>query len=170
MADAVTQLLARRLREARHSAGLTLQEVANECGVAGKATVSRWENESSPRRPEDSTLIRLANLYGVSLDFLFGQPHADPESPALRAVRAEIRRQLSLESLRSLPVPERVRRVLAIAREVAPEAIPEIRLAKLFKRAYEGFAAGANDVALPADGLTELASLLHLPLRVFLEG
>lgn len=170
MDDAVTRLLARRLREARHNAGLTLQEVARECGVAGKATVSRWENEDAPRRPDDSTLVRLADLYGVSIDFLLGRRHAEPESPALRAVRAEIRQRLPIETLRSLPVPERVRRVLAVVHAIAPEAVPEARLAKLFKRAYEAFAAGDDEVVLPTDGLVELANLLNLPLRAFLDA
>lgn len=58
-----------RLKELRTGAGLTQQDVAKLLGVE-RSTYVKYERGSSD--PPTSTLIRLADYFGVSVDFIIG--------------------------------------------------------------------------------------------------
>ena len=62
-------MLSQRLRQLRKSKDMTLQEVAQRLGVT-RASVSKWEGGSS--RPDISRMDALAQLYGVSSQYLLG--------------------------------------------------------------------------------------------------
>lgn len=63
-------ILAERLRECRKQRGFTQCQVAIYCDVTEKA----YQNyELQTRLPRIDVLIRLADLYGVSLDYLVGR-------------------------------------------------------------------------------------------------
>lgn len=62
--------LAPRLRQLRIDRHLRQEQVAQLIGVA-KSTVSAYENDL--RQPCLDILIRFANLYGVSVDYLIGR-------------------------------------------------------------------------------------------------
>ena len=59
-----------RLVELRSSRGLSQKEVAGKFGVVTRA-YQRYEY--GEREPQLSTLIRIADFYGVSLDYLAGR-------------------------------------------------------------------------------------------------
>lgn len=59
--------VSRRLKKAREESGLTQKEVSDKLGLK-KTTLSGYENGKS--EPSMETLVQLANLYGVSLDYL----------------------------------------------------------------------------------------------------
>ena len=59
-----------RLRELRQSKGLRQEQVAKLIGV-NKSAISTYENDI--RQPSFEILVRLANLYRVSTDYLLGQ-------------------------------------------------------------------------------------------------
>lgn len=62
-------ILAKRLRECREKAGLTQIKVAIYCDITEKA----YQNyESAYREPKLSILARIAQFYGVSIDYLIG--------------------------------------------------------------------------------------------------
>lgn len=62
--------LARRLRECRKEKGLTQGQVAIYCDITEKA----YQNyELSTREPKLGILIRIAEFYQVSLDYLVGR-------------------------------------------------------------------------------------------------
>ena len=63
-----------RLRKER---GLTQEQLANELGISYQA-VSKWENELSS--PDISALPLLADIFGVSIDALFGRETAKEET------------------------------------------------------------------------------------------
>lgn len=66
-----------RLKELRKSRKLTQQNVADFLGIPYK-TYQNYEREV---READSTILcRLADLYGVSLDALFGRQAEKPET------------------------------------------------------------------------------------------
>lgn len=69
--------LREKLIVSRDRAGLSQMELANQLGVSRQA-VSRWE--SGDTTPTMDKLKALAKLYGVSLDWLFGDT-ADGEPP-----------------------------------------------------------------------------------------
>lgn len=56
-----------RLRELRTKSGLTQNELANKLGVSGQ-TILNWEN--GIYEPKINQLIQLADLFGVSIDYL----------------------------------------------------------------------------------------------------
>jgi len=64
------EILAKRLRQCRKEKGLTQLQTAVYCDITEKA----YQNyELMTREPRLDILIRLADLYGVSLDYLTGR-------------------------------------------------------------------------------------------------
>ncbi len=62
-------LFAQRLKELRRKHGLTQLELSKLFGI-GLATVAMWE--SSQRRPPAKMLLRIADHFNVSVDYLLG--------------------------------------------------------------------------------------------------
>ncbi len=56
-----------RIRELRNSRSLSQVELAKQLHVS-KQTISNWENNNVP--PSIDTLIRIANFFDVSTDYL----------------------------------------------------------------------------------------------------
>ncbi len=64
------EILARRLKECRKEKGYTQGQVAIYCDITEKA----YQNyELMTREPKLEILVRIADLYGVSLDYLVGR-------------------------------------------------------------------------------------------------
>lgn len=59
--------IGKKLKSARQGAGLTQEQAAERLGVS-RQTVSNWENERS--YPDVVSVIRLSDLYSISLDEL----------------------------------------------------------------------------------------------------
>ena len=68
------QSFAVRLRDLRNSKGLTMLQLADAIGTT-KATISNFEN--AQRNPSLEMLIKLADYFNVSIDFLVGRTN-DP--------------------------------------------------------------------------------------------
>lgn len=64
--------LGERIQRGRKEAGLSQEELAELLGVSRQA-VSKWENDSG--YPEMEKMIRLSQIYQVSLDYLVGNEH-----------------------------------------------------------------------------------------------
>jgi transcriptional regulator with XRE-family HTH domain len=66
----VRKLLAERLRECRKEKKYTQGQVAIYCDITEKA----YQNyELMTREPKLEILVKIADLYGVSLDYLVGR-------------------------------------------------------------------------------------------------
>ena len=64
------EILAKRLKECRKAQGLTQMQVATYCDITEKA----YQNyELMTREPKLEILIRIADLFQVSLDYLTGR-------------------------------------------------------------------------------------------------
>lgn len=63
-----------RLKELRENKKLTQSQLGEQIG-AKKSAISLWE--SGKRQPDQDTLIRLAALFGVSVDYLLGRETTD---------------------------------------------------------------------------------------------
>ncbi len=64
------EILAKRLKECRKAKGLTQMQVATYCDITEKA----YQNyELMTREPKMEILVRIADLYQVSLDYLAGR-------------------------------------------------------------------------------------------------
>ena len=68
------EILAQRLKAFRKEKGLTQMQVAVYCDITEKA----YQNyELMTREPKLEILIRIADLYGVSLDYLVGRTESN---------------------------------------------------------------------------------------------
>ena len=63
------------LRELREKRGLTLEQVADALGLRNQY-VSNYE--LGKRRPDYDTLVRFADFYGVSVDYILGREEKTP--------------------------------------------------------------------------------------------
>ena len=81
------QILSERILSLRKEKGLTQEALAQQLGVSFQA-VSKWENGQSC--PDIALLPLLAEVFGVSVDSLFGRqaPEAPPapEAPIVQPV------------------------------------------------------------------------------------
>lgn len=96
-------LLGGRLRQLRERLGLVLQDVANLFQTS-RNVPSQWE--AGRREPSLEHLVRLADFYGVTVDWLLGREGADTESPAVKAAKARLLEYLRLQEaslVRSTP-------------------------------------------------------------------
>ena len=88
-----------RLKELREHAGYSSQQsFADAFGVA-QSTVGGWE--SGKREPKFDTTIRLADFFGVTLDYLLGHAERVAQSPA-KASKLSVTEQALLCSFRQL--------------------------------------------------------------------
>ncbi len=62
-------MLSKRIRELRQARNLTQVDLAKELGVT-KQSVSNWENDNI--QPSIEMLIKTADFFGVSTDYLLG--------------------------------------------------------------------------------------------------
>lgn len=96
-----------RIRQLRLSAGMTQRDLAQRINV-GNTTLSQYE--SGARVPSDEVKIKIASVFGVSVDYLLGassernSTEKVPCSPAVaqRPVEAAIAGELSSLSDRQL--------------------------------------------------------------------
>lgn len=63
-------MIGKRLKELREKRGWTQSQIASKLGVASN-TYNNYENDS--RGVSETMLVSIANLFGVSLDFLMGR-------------------------------------------------------------------------------------------------
>lgn len=64
-----------RLKQLRTDAGMTQRDIAQMLGV-DRTTYVKYENGSSD--PSTATLIRLADYFGVTVDYLIGHDVSQP--------------------------------------------------------------------------------------------
>lgn len=102
MNESMGSIIARLRREK----GLTQEQLANELGISYQA-VSKWENELSS--PDISALPLLADIFGVSVDALFGRETAEKET-ALAVPEPEVKEETSWDPsspvVHGLPWPD----------------------------------------------------------------
>ncbi len=66
------------LKLARRKSGMTQQNVADAIGVVQSA----YKNyEQGNREPKGNTIVKLADLFGVTTDYLLGRKPATPNNP-----------------------------------------------------------------------------------------
>jgi len=67
-------MLGNRIKELRLQKGITQEQLAQHLNVA-KSTIGMWENEK--REPNFKMLIRIADYFDCSIDYLLGRTN-DP--------------------------------------------------------------------------------------------
>lgn len=79
-------MIGERLRQLRKAKGMTQEQVAAYLNAA-KSTVSQYENNVN--EPDLKTLVKLADLFNVSVDYLFGREPAGKGDQTDRDARKE---------------------------------------------------------------------------------
>lgn len=74
------------LKKLRTQKGLTSEELCAKIGIKGG---SYRNYERNDRKPDYDTLVKLADFYGVSTDYLLGRPTAQPPTDALERLFTE---------------------------------------------------------------------------------
>lgn len=74
------------LKRLRTKKGLTSEELCSKIGIKGG---SYRNYERNDRKPDYDTLVKLADFYGVSTDYLLGRPTAQPPTDALERLLTE---------------------------------------------------------------------------------
>lgn len=75
------------LKQLRMKQGLTSEELCSKIGIKGG---SYRNYERNDRKPDYDTLVKLADFYGVTTDYLLGRPDAKPpEEPLDEFARKE---------------------------------------------------------------------------------
>lgn len=84
------------LKALRESKKITQTQLGEHIG-AKKSAISLWE--SGKRQPDQETLVRLANFFEVTVDYLLGRN--DPHPPAQEKTPADMRAEakMLLESM-----------------------------------------------------------------------
>ena len=62
--------LGNRIKELRENTGYSRQDLADRLGIS-YYTVSKYETEE--RKPDIDTLVKIASIFSVSLDYLLGR-------------------------------------------------------------------------------------------------
>ena len=78
--------LGSRIRELRRSRGWSQLDLARRAGLASKSVISYYE--LGDRYPSYETLLRLADVFGVSTDFLLRGSAAHPRDDIQAETRA----------------------------------------------------------------------------------
>ncbi|HLN60370.1 MAG TPA: helix-turn-helix transcriptional regulator [Symbiobacteriaceae bacterium] len=101
-------VLGNRLRQLREAWGLVLQDVANLFGT-NRNVPSQWEG--GLREPSYDHLLRLADFYGVTVDWLLGREGAEKDSPRVSLIKNQLHDYLRLReaTLRGTTPGNRVR-------------------------------------------------------------
>lgn len=72
-----------RIRELRRAKGITMKQLGIAVGLA-ESTISQYEN--GKRQPDNETLVKLSNFFGVTVGYVLG---AEKSTPAETGKRAE---------------------------------------------------------------------------------
>lgn len=122
--------LARRIKEERLKKGWTQKQIAEMLGVE-VGTFSGYEREY--RTPETKTLERLADLYGVSADYLLGRDESwlDKESPPDDIELERFIREHPNIRVFGDPLTEEVKDDVMLALKTAWEVVKKERAAKI---------------------------------------
>lgn len=86
-----------RIRELREARGIEQKTLAIDIGVS-QPTVSSWEN--GVKNPSSKRAEKLADYFGVSIDYLLGREVPDPDiDEGVMELRERLRRQPELRLL-----------------------------------------------------------------------
>ncbi|HWI64548.1 MAG TPA: helix-turn-helix transcriptional regulator [Symbiobacteriaceae bacterium] len=88
-----TPVLGPRLRQLREGYGLVLQDVADLFGTS-RNVPSQWEG--GQREPSYEHLVKLADFYGVTVDWLLGREGAEKDSARVKQVKNQLHDYLRL--------------------------------------------------------------------------
>ena len=86
----IKSIVAKNISELRQSNNMTQLELAEKLNYSDK-TISKWERAEST--PDISVLIEIANLFGVTLDYMVSEEHKKEELTPGKGKKAQFNRR-----------------------------------------------------------------------------
>ncbi|VBB05613.1 Hypothetical protein LUCI_0823 [Lucifera butyrica] len=116
-------MISERLKELREKSGLNQSQAAEKLGIS-RVNYNRYEN--GEREPDNATLSRLANFFGVTTDYLLGLIDSPTE-----AAKTTIRSAISddpelLEFWKELEEREDLKLFFRQIKSLSPQALKRI--------------------------------------------
>lgn len=87
-------MFGKRLREVRKRSKVTLNQLASVIGMSRQAVI---KYESGERFPDEETLVKLADFFSISLDYLLGRNSSHAENIAI-TISTELNKRGMLEN------------------------------------------------------------------------
>lgn len=110
-------MIGNRLKTLRESKGLSQRDLAKIIQVSA-STVAMYELDQ--RSPDNNTMIKLADFFDVSTDYLLGRSDAALPDNTLRLVAKEWPETISILYRKGKPTPERDKRAAKIMEVAIP--------------------------------------------------
>lgn len=88
-----------RIKEIRKKCGLTQKELAERVGVS-EGAISQYE--SGKRRPDYETVLKMADYFGCSVDYLMGNDPSPAEDPELDEILEQLKNRNEMRMLFNL--------------------------------------------------------------------
>lgn len=104
-------LFGQRIKELREDAGLSMLQLAKEIGVSD-AAICKWENGLA--EPKITYLVRLADFFDCTIDYLTGKEGGYAAAPSKAAV-------LTADGKRVTPVNAKNLHLAAVSVSLSPE-------------------------------------------------
>lgn len=82
-------LIGNIIKKLREYKGLTQEELGSKLNLS-RTTISMYENNQ--RDPDTKTLSLMADLFGVSSDYLLGKPFSNSELEEMEALKRALKR------------------------------------------------------------------------------
>lgn len=108
------------LKQARKLSGMTQKEVADKIGV-GQSTYKNYE--CGFREPNGDTIVQLANLFGVTTDYLLGREEPTKPPDPLAQLNLSPQEHAIVSAYIALPPKERTEFVEIIRKIVAGASV-----------------------------------------------
>lgn len=160
----------RRLRQLRMELGWSLEDMSKAVNCWTKSTISNWEALNERRRePSIEALLILAKWFGVSMDYLFGVPGAERDSPAVLKGKAALRDRFPAE-VRALDMPlsgARFRLAVRILMDVSPDAYWPERIAAHLLIPFENYLGLLEREQVPEMIVERFARFSGIPVAWF---
>ena len=82
--DPDLRLVKHRLRTARHGLKISQREATRRAGIS-QSVLEKYESRDNQRLPSTRQLFRLAEVYGVAIDYLLGRTESSSFTPSAPA-------------------------------------------------------------------------------------
>ena len=86
----IKSVVAKNIVELRQAKGMTQLELGEKLNYSDKA-VSKWEHGDS--MPDISVLVEMADMFGVTIDYLVRQEHKPHEIFRIKKIRLKLNTQ-----------------------------------------------------------------------------
>ncbi len=117
----IKKIIANNIQQLRHETGITQLDLAERLNYSDKA-ISKWERGESV--PDITVLKQIADMFGVTVDYLLSETHDLPELSV--ATKRMIRKNRLIITLLSTVMVWLVATIAFVVMSIVPEVYPKL--------------------------------------------